>query len=400
MRSTDEFDAALDADARALLARVRGFAHAEVAPHADDWDERGTFPLDALRRACTQGLAGIELSRAQGGLGLPFAAKPRAAEELARVDFGFAFALINHHNAVARIADKASDAARARFVAPMLAGELIGCTGMTGPEAGSDFSAIAMSARRVAGGWLLDGAKQWITNAAAADVIVTFAQCEPGTRHRGIGCFIVDAREPGFARDAPARLPGLAAAGIGGFVLREHFVPDALLLYPPGQAFGEAMRSVNKARTYVAAMCAGMIDGALARALHHGREPARVRPAAGRAPGAALVARRGRGDARGAAAARLPVDGADRARRGRATGRGDRQEVRRRPRADGDRALRAGDGRVRAVARGRADAAHGGGQGSGVRRRHHRDDERADRRAAGQGLSPPARGPAASRKGD
>lgn len=272
MDATAEFDLTLTDDERALLGRAREFAEAEVRPAANGWEHERRYPLETLRAACRAGLASVELPREQGGLGLRFAAKMRMCEELARHDFAFAFALVNHHNAIVRVAEALPAATARRLVPLMLDGERIGATALSEPTVGSDFAEIATVARRTGGAWLLDGHKRWITGAAVADVFITYAQTQPGSRGRGVAGFLVDGRREGFQREAPQALPGIWAAGIGGFVLTRHPVPDEHLLLAAGDAFKGAMRSVNKARIYVAAMAAGMIDASLAQALAWGRQ--------------------------------------------------------------------------------------------------------------------------------
>jgi alkylation response protein AidB-like acyl-CoA dehydrogenase len=270
MHATAEFDASLPPAARDLVDRAIGFAAEAVAPAARGWEDARRFPREAIRAACARGLAAVEVPARHGGLGLPFGAKLRMVEEIARHDFGFAFSLVNQHNAASRIADHGSPAAVARFVPALMAGELIGCTGMTEPGGGSDFAASTTVARRATGGWVLDGAKHWIVNAAQADVCITFAQTEPGSRDRGIAGFIVTADQPGFERSPALAVAGVRAAGTGGYRLRECFVPDAQLLYAPGQAFRAAMGSINKARAHIPAMCCGMIETALGKAVARG----------------------------------------------------------------------------------------------------------------------------------
>src|SRR5258708_37667453 len=155
----DEFDQQLTPRGRHLIALARNFAvetlHPTVA-QASSWAQQ------ELRSACALGLAGIEVCEELGGCGLPFAVRARVAEELSRVDFAFGFALINHHNAIARIAAHGTDEAKAAFLPIMLRGDAIGCTAMSEPEAGSDFGAIVTMARRTTGGWGLHGTKRWI----------------------------------------------------------------------------------------------------------------------------------------------------------------------------------------------------------------------------------------------
>lgn len=269
MSLTDEFDQQLPPRGRALIKRAREFAEEAVRPAVR---RPGGWAGATIRAACAAGLAGIEIPEACGGDGLPYAVRVRVAEELARIDFPFAFALINHHNAAARIAAHGAAAAKERFLPPMLAGEIIGCTAMSEDRAGSDFAAIATVARPGADGWRLTGAKRWIANAAGADVLLTFAQTDLTDRGRdGIACFIVDSRAAGFTRNPAESLSALIAAGIGGFSLHDCPVPDAHVLYRPGEGFAQAMAGVNKARGHVAAMACGMVAASLDAALRHAR---------------------------------------------------------------------------------------------------------------------------------
>jgi alkylation response protein AidB-like acyl-CoA dehydrogenase len=159
-----------------------------------------------------------------------------------------------------------------RYVPELAAGRLIGCTALTEPGAGSDFAAIAMRATRTADGWRIDGEKAWITNASDADVIVLYAQTEPGSGARGIAGFVVDARRPGFERMPAYALAGQHAIGAGGFRLDGYVAQPDEMLQPPGSAFKAAMVSINGARTYIAAMCCGMVGEALRIARGYGTE--------------------------------------------------------------------------------------------------------------------------------
>ncbi|GAO25872.1 zinc-binding dehydrogenase [Alicycliphilus sp. B1] len=256
----------LPAEAAPLLAALRAFAQSEVAPLAARPAAAQAWAGPAIRAACAQGLAGIEIPKALGGHGLPYPVRAAAAEALARVDFAFAFAFINHHNAILRIAESGSAEARERFIPAMLRGELIGCTAMSEDGAGSDFTAIAMAARKVEGGWRLTGDKQWIANAVGAEVALVFAQTDARQGPAGIACFIVRLDGPECRRVNDQPLDGLALAGIGGFTLDDCFVPDADMLYPPGQGFKQAMAGVNKARVHIAAMASGLLHSALQQA--------------------------------------------------------------------------------------------------------------------------------------
>jgi alkylation response protein AidB-like acyl-CoA dehydrogenase len=257
---------------QSLLDRAAAFARDVVAPGAPAWERERRVGRDALRAAAAIGLNGIEVPEAFGGQGCGFACKVAACEQLAAADFGFTMSWVNSHNVAARLASAAPAALAHRFVPALLAGERLGCTALSEPGAGSDFAAITTRAARVPGGWRIDGAKAWITNAAEAEVIVLYAQTEPGHGGRGIAGFVVDGTRAGFVREPAFRLAGQHAIGTGGFRLDGYRANDDELLAPPGAAFKAALQSINGARTYVAAMCNGMVGEARRIAAAYGEQ--------------------------------------------------------------------------------------------------------------------------------
>src|SRR5215813_5434828 len=262
-------DEVLTPEERAVVARARAFAEAHVAPNAARWEWDRHYPLETIQVACRANLHTIELARQHGGQGLSFSCKLRAFEEIAKHDFAFAFALINHHNAIARFARDGQPAHVARLLPRMVAGELIGCAGLSEPGVGSDFGGLQMAAVKVADGWKLNGAKAWITNAAVAGLSVAYAQTDAAQGYRGIACFAIEAERPGFHREKPFELHGGHAIGVGGFRLVDYIAPDEAVLHPPGQAFKSALAGINGARSYVAAMCCGMLQASLETAVRY-----------------------------------------------------------------------------------------------------------------------------------
>jgi alkylation response protein AidB-like acyl-CoA dehydrogenase len=265
-RITSEFDAGLTAAERAIVDVAGQFGRLVVAPQARQWELERRHPSETLVAACRAGLAGIELPRAMGGAGLRFSAKLRAVETLAGHDFGFAFSLVNHHNALVRIA---RSPLAERLVPRLLAGELIGCSAYTEPEHGSDLGGLATTAERAAGGWRLRGEKAWITNAAVAGVAIVLAQTDAAAGGKGIASFVVEANRPGFVRRPAAEVYGACAIGAGGLVLEDYFAPDEALVDPPGMAFKHSLAGINGARAYVAAMCGGMLESAIGCAVEY-----------------------------------------------------------------------------------------------------------------------------------
>jgi alkylation response protein AidB-like acyl-CoA dehydrogenase len=262
-------DETLTTEELAVVEKAKAFAAEHVAPHAARWEWERHYPYETIKLACAAGLNRIELAKQHGGQGLSFSCKLRAFEEIAKADFAFSFALINHHNACARFARDGKPAHVARLLPRMLTGEVIGCAGLSEPGVGSDFGGLEMKAERVEGGWKLNGAKAWITNAAVAGLSVAYAQTDRSQGYRGIACFAIEAERPGFHREKPFELHGGHAIGVGGFRLVDYIAPDEAVLHLPGAAFKAALAGINGARTYVAAMCCGMLEASLETAVRY-----------------------------------------------------------------------------------------------------------------------------------
>ena len=185
--------------------------------------------------------------------------KVQVAEILAEADFGVSMALINTHNVAEHLVRLGQSSLIERWVPGLLSGQIKGCTALTEPAAGSDFSAIQTRAVAVPGGWQLDGDKCWITNAVHADVIVVYAQTRPDAGSAGIGAFVVDAHRAGFHRGPETPMGPIASMGTGEFRLQGYVCREDDLLSPPGEAFKDILRAINGARAYVGAMCCGMV---------------------------------------------------------------------------------------------------------------------------------------------
>ena len=250
---------ALTPDEQRAIDAARGFVATHVKPNVQAWAQGHADSRSVLPEAARAGLLGLEVPVAHGGQGLSFGCKWRVAEILAAADFGLAMSVINTHNVANHLARMAAPDVVRRYVPALLSGQRTGCTALTEAGAGSDFSAIATLARRVGDEWQIDGRKTWIVNATHADVMIVYAQTEPGVGARGIAAFVVDGARDGFVRDPGSDSGAARAAAAGGFRLQAYRAQADELLHPPGQAFKAALTSINGARIYVAAMCCGMV---------------------------------------------------------------------------------------------------------------------------------------------
>jgi alkylation response protein AidB-like acyl-CoA dehydrogenase len=258
------FDAGLESDEIALIENARQFGREYLT---DDRPMDMSSHRQLIRQAGTYGLAGIEVPSHLGGASASYSTRMRVCEELAHYHAGFAFSLVNHHNIISRIALNGEHRIQHQLISTMLAGERIGCTAMTEPQSGSDFTSMQTKAARVQDGWVLNGAKTWITNASLADVFLVYAQTDEGKGADGVAGFIVLADDTGFVRGQPCQAAGVDGMGVGGFSLKNCVIPHDRVLYPAGDGFRAAMRGVNQARVHVAAMNAAMVERALLSAL-------------------------------------------------------------------------------------------------------------------------------------
>jgi len=256
-----------------LITQAATLARERITPLAPTWERERRIGREVLAEAVALGLTRLQLPASHGGLDFSFSCKARVAEVLAAGDFGFTMSWINTHNVAALLARKAQPTVAARYVDDLVAGRRLGCTALTEPGAGSDFAAITTTATALPDGrWRIDGAKAWITNAAEADVVVLYAQTVAGSGGRGIAGFVIDGQRAGFGRQPGYALGGQHSIGTGGFTLDGYIAQADELLHPPGQAFKAALGSINGARTYIAAMCCGMVGEALRVAQAYGAQ--------------------------------------------------------------------------------------------------------------------------------
>ncbi|TFH33542.1 MAG: acyl-CoA dehydrogenase [Deltaproteobacteria bacterium] len=254
-----------------LIDMAHEFARTQIAPNAPAWELDRRIGLETMKEAAKMGFTGIQVPVNHGGLGFSFSCKVRVLEIMAGEDFGFAMSLVNTHNVAVKLAREAPSEIVLAYVPDILAANKLGCTALTEPGAGSDVGAIETSATKVSNGWLLQGEKAWITNATLADVIIVYAQTEAGSGTSGIAAFVVDATRPGFIREPRFDLAGQHSIGTGGFRLNGYVARPNEMLAPPGRAFKTVVGEINGARTYVAAMCCGMVDKALNICAEYGR---------------------------------------------------------------------------------------------------------------------------------
>jgi len=266
-------DFALPDDLLALQRAVRDFAQREIAPVAAALDREPRFPRTTLRKMGEMGLLGILTPEAYGGLGLGYLAYAVLLEEIAAADAAHAtIASVTNGMPQSLILAHGSAAQRDRWLPRLASGEAIGAFCLTEPHAGSDAAALRTRARRISGGYRLDGSKAWITSGGEADVYLVLAKTDPEAGVRGITAFVLERDTPGLTFGAPERKLGQHAAITTSVRLDEAVVPEDQRLGGEGQGFVMAMSALDGGRVGIAAQALGIARAAFAAAARHAEE--------------------------------------------------------------------------------------------------------------------------------
>lgn len=255
---------------------AREFAENELRPHAEEWDREGHFPREVIQKLGELGFLGMLLPEQYDGLALDTLAYVVALEEIARGDASVAVAMSVHNSLPTQmILAHGTDAQKERWLGPMARGEMLGAFSLSEPDAGSDAAGMAATARKTDGGWVLNGAKAWVTNGGFGDVVVTMVRTDtPEDRRgaKGIGAFIVPTDAQGYSVGKKEDKMGQRASETVGISFHEMFVADDQLLGDPSQGFIYALQGLDNGRLGIAALAIGVAQAALEHALAYADE--------------------------------------------------------------------------------------------------------------------------------
>jgi alkylation response protein AidB-like acyl-CoA dehydrogenase len=274
-----DFD--LSPDHELLRRTVREFALGEVAPVAEELDRTKAFPYEIVSRLGALNLMGIPFPQEYGGAGADTLAYAIAVEELARVDSSVAITLCAHTSLGTQpIHLFGSERQKREWLPRLCSGEMLGAFGLTEPEAGSDAGNTRTRADLSEGEWIVNGAKQFITNAGteiSGVVSITAVTGEaPGTGGEGAGReisnILVPNGTPGYDQGTPYRKMGWNASDTRPLTFEDCRVPEENLLGERGAGFRQFLHILDIGRIGVAAMGVGLAQGALDEALAYARQ--------------------------------------------------------------------------------------------------------------------------------
>jgi short-chain 2-methylacyl-CoA dehydrogenase len=264
-----DFD--LSGEHELIRRTVRDFADGEVAPVAEELDRTKSFPYDIVRRLGELGLMGIPFPEEYGGGGGDTLAYALVVEELTRVDSSVAITLCAHTSLGTQpIYLFGTEEQKRDWLPELTAGRRLGAFGLTEPEAGSDAGNTRTRARLEDGEWVIDGAKQFITNAGTDISAVVSITARTGEDE--ISNLLVPNGTPGYEQGEPYRKMGWNASDTRPLSFDGCRVPSENLLGRRGEGFRQFMRVLDIGRIGVAAMGVGLAQGALDQALAYAKE--------------------------------------------------------------------------------------------------------------------------------
>jgi glutaryl-CoA dehydrogenase len=257
-----DIDSLLSEDERQIRDAVGDWVDERFLPLVEDAYDEAYFPKQVIPEVAGLGLLGATLPEKYGCAGIGPVAYGLAMQELERGDSGLrSFVSVQGALCMYPIFEFGSEEQRQRWLPPMARGEVIGCFGLTEPDFGSDPAGMITRARRAPGGWILSGAKMWITNGTVADVAIVWAKApdEASGRERIQG-FLVEKGFKGFSAPEQKRKHSLRASVTSELILQDVFVPDANVL-PEAKGLKAPLSCLSQARFGIAF---GVIGAAMA----------------------------------------------------------------------------------------------------------------------------------------
>ncbi len=256
-----------------IQKNVREFMRKEVLPVTEQIDREDKFPDDIWRKLGELGFLGLSMAEAHGGFGCDTLTFILMLEEMARICPALALSVAAHSNlCMDNLERNGSEAQKQKYLPGLCSGELIGCLGLTEPEAGSDAVGITTTAVREGDGFLLNGSKMFITNAPEADLALVYAKTEMDKGARGITAFLIQKESPGFSVSRKIEKMGNRGSSTGELVFSDCLVPMGNVLGEVDEGIRVMMNGLDIERVVVSGITLGIAAAALELALDYSQK--------------------------------------------------------------------------------------------------------------------------------
>jgi alkylation response protein AidB-like acyl-CoA dehydrogenase len=251
---------------------VRDFAESEIKPHLAEWDEAQHFPVDTFKRAGELGMLGVTMPEEYGGAGLSYIDYVNVIEELGVIDSGFALSVAAHNSlGSGHIYLAGNETQKKKWLPKLTSGEWIGAWGLTEPGSGSDAGGLRTTAVRDGNDWVLNGTKNFITNATYADISVVLAVNDREAK-KGVTAFAVEMDRKGIRPGKKENKLGMRVSDTAELVMEDCRVPNENVLGEVGYGFVDAMRVLDGGRISIGALAVGIARGAYEAARDYSKQ--------------------------------------------------------------------------------------------------------------------------------
>ena len=263
----------LTEEQRQVRDLCRKFADEELRPHARKWDQEHRFPAEAVKKLAEMGLLAVAVPAEWGGAGMDNMCYALAMEEISRgcASTGVTMS-VNNSLYCDPVMKFGTPEQKQKWLKPFTAGEKLGAFALTEPMSGSDAAEMRTLAVRKGDAYVLNGAKNFITNGPQADAILVFAMTDRPKGHKGISAFLVPTDAKGFTRGKPDEKVGIRASGTCSVFFEDVVVPASDRLGGEGEGFKVAMATLDGGRIGIAAQALGIARAALEEARAYAKD--------------------------------------------------------------------------------------------------------------------------------
>lgn len=252
---------------------VRDFAEKNIRPFIMEWDESQIPPLDLFKKMGELGLMGILVPHEYGGAGLGYYEYIVAIEEVAKVCGSVGLSMAAHNSlCTGHIMYFGNEEQKQKWLPKLASGQWLGAWGLTEANTGSDALRMQCVAKKIDNGWVLNGAKNWITHGISSDVAVVLARTGELLDSKGISAFVVERGVPGFRGGKKENKLGMRTSETAEMIFEDCFVPDENVLGNLGEGFVQAMKVLDGGRISIASLALGIAKGAYEASLKYSKE--------------------------------------------------------------------------------------------------------------------------------
>jgi alkylation response protein AidB-like acyl-CoA dehydrogenase len=266
-----DFD--LTDEQRLIKETAREFTDKEIVQQTRENARNHHFDLELVKKIAEQGYLGAIVPSEYGGAGLDYVSYGLIVEEIGRGDSAIRTVISVQTSLVcSAILKWGTDEQKHAYLPKLCSGEWLGCFGLTEPDTGSDAANQRTRARKTDTGWVINGAKMWISMGNYAKVALIFAQTDPELGYKGLACFLVDTDQPGYKAQTIEHKMGLHASDTASIALEDVEVSDEQMLGGVGDGFRVAMSALDSGRYSVAAGCVGICQGCVEESVSYAKQ--------------------------------------------------------------------------------------------------------------------------------